>query len=219
MSREVLKTLIANFNFINIIAECQNAMEAANEMAGNKIDLLLLDIQMPGLSGIDFLKSLATRPATILITSRPEFALEAFEYNVVDYIIKPVKEERFVKAIMRAKEIFDSNSRTINSDKEFFFIREKGVANKVKINDILYIQALGDYINIYTPSKKHTVHLTLNSIAADLPLEKFMRVHRSYIVAIDKIDSLEDGTAYVFQTNIPIADSQRAELMKKLNLL
>jgi DNA-binding LytR/AlgR family response regulator len=154
-----------------------------------------------------------------LITARPEFALDAFEYNVVDYILKPVKEDRFIKAILRAKEVFDSNTKTVKSDKEYFFFREKGIVFKIKINDILYIQAMGDYINIQLPEKKYTLHNTLTAIEKELPEEKFIRVHRSYIVSIDKIDTVEDGTAYIYQTNIPVSDSHRSSLMNKLNLL
>ena len=144
MARTVLKHQVEEIDFLNLVGECENVMQATNIMNHEKIDLLLLDVQMPKISGIDFLKSVTKRPLVILITSRPEFAIEAFEYNVVDYILKPVKEDRFIKAIMRVKEVFDSNSKEVKSDKEYFFFREKGVATKLKISDILYIQAMGD---------------------------------------------------------------------------
>lgn len=219
MARTVLKHQIEDIDCLNLVAECENVLQATNILDKEKIDLILLDIEMPKTSGIDFLKNVSKRPLIILITSKPEFALEAFEYNVVDYIVKPVKEDRFIKAIMRVKEIYESNTKTIKSDKEFFFFREKGVASKLNIQDILYIQAMGDYITIHTANKKHTIHYTLNGIEKELPGDRFMRVHRSYIVSLDKIDSVEDGSAYVFQTNIPIGDSHRSSLMKRLNLL
>ena len=219
MARTVLKNQVKEIEFLNLVGECENVMQATNIMNHEKIDLLLLDVQMPKISGIDFLKSVTKRPLVILITSRPEFAIEAFEYNVVDYILKPVKEDRFIKAIMRVKEVFDSNSKEVKSDKEYFFFREKGVATKLKISDILYIQAMGDYINIHTPEKKHTIHYTLTAIENELPKEKFLRVHRSYIISIDKVDTVEDGTAYIYQTNIPVGDTHRSALMKKLNLI
>jgi DNA-binding LytR/AlgR family response regulator len=219
MARTVLKEKVNDIDFLNLAGECENVIQATSVMDKENIDLILLDVQMPKISGIDFLKSMTKRPLVILITSRPEFALDAFEFNVVDYILKPVKEDRFMKAILRAKEVFDSNSRSIKSDKEYFFFREKGVVFKIRISDILYIQAMGDYINIQLPDKKHTIHNTLTAIERELPEDKFIRVHRSYIVSIDKIDTVEDGTAYIYQTNIPVSDSHRSSLMTRLNLL
>ena len=219
MARSVLKHQVNDIAFLNLVAECEDVMQATNIMNKEKIDLLLLDVQMPKISGIDFLKSVTKRPYVILITSRPEFAVEAFEYNVIDYIVKPVIESRLIKAIMRVKEIHDSNSKTIKSDKEYFFFREKGVLSKLRIIDILYIQAMGDYIIINTPDKKHTIHYTLSAIEKELPPEKFLRVHRSYIAALDKIDTVENGTVYINQTHIPVSDTQRSALMTRLNLL
>jgi two-component system, LytTR family, response regulator len=219
MARTVLKHQIKNIDFLDLVGECEDALEATNFMNKEKIDLLLLDVQMPKISGLEFLKSIPNRPLVILITSRPEFAVEAFEFNVVDYILKPVKEERFIKAVLRVKEIHDSLSGTIKADKEYFFFKEKGVASKLKISDILYIQAMGDYINIHTMDKKYTIHYTLSAIAKELSPDKFMRIHRSYIVALDRIDTVEDGTTYICQSHIPVSDMHRSTLMGRLNLL
>ncbi len=219
MARMALKQQVDNIEFLNLIGECSDIMQATNLLYTEKVDLLLLDIQMPKISGIDFLKSVSKRPHVILITSQPDFALEAFECNVVDYILKPVKTDRFVKAIMRVKELNASSTEPVKSDKEFFFFREKGIAYKLKISEILFIQAMGDYINIHTSNKKHTIHFTLSAIEKELPADKFMRLHRSYIAALDKIDTIEEGTAYIFQTNIPVGDTFRSDLMKRLNLL
>jgi DNA-binding LytR/AlgR family response regulator len=219
LARAVIRHQIKGIEFINLVAECENASQAKEILDKEKVDLLLLDINLPDISGIDLLKMLSARPLVILITARTEYAVEAFEHNVVDYILKPVKEDRFLKAIYRAKEIFDSNVRTLKSDKEYFFFREKGVASKLKISDILFIQAMGDYVTINTSENKYTVHYTLSAIEKELPSDKFMRVHRSYIVALDKIDTVEDGTIYIYQTNIPVSDKQRSNLMTRLNLL
>lgn len=219
MARSVLKYMVNNIEFLHLVDECENAIQATNIMNKQKIDLLLLDVQMPKISGIDFLKSLNNRPLVILITSNPEFALEAFEYNVIDYILKPVKEDRFIKAILRVKELHTTLSKTAKSEKEYFFFREKGIAKKLKISDILYIQAMGDYINIHARDKKHTIHYTLNAIEKELPSDKFMRIHRSYIVALDKIDTVEDSTTYISNNHIPVSDLHRSGLMGRLNLL
>lgn len=219
IARTVLKHLVKQLDFIHLAGECANSVEATNEINRQKIDLLLLDVEMPDISGLEFLRNMPDHPLVILITAKPEYAVEAFEYNVVDFLVKPIKEERFLKAITRAKEIHESKTNQLEVNKEFFFIREKGVSSKLLVNDILYIQALGDYVSIYTNAKKHTIHYTLSAIEKELPASRFMRVHRSYLVALDKIDTLEEGTAFIFQTPIPVGDSQRSALSKRLNLL
>ena len=219
IARTVLKHMVSGLDFLAMAGDCANVTEAVNVMDKTTIDLLLLDIEMPKVSGLDFLKTLNDPPLVILITTNPEYAVAAFEYNVVDFLVKPLKEDRFLKAIYRAKEIFESKAKLLESDKEYFFIREKGISTKLMISDILFVQALGDYVTIHTPNRKFTVHYSIGAIEKKLPLNKFMRVHRSYIVALDKIDTLEDGTAFVYQSPVPVGDSQRAELMKRLNIL
>ncbi len=219
IARTVLKHLVTGLDFLNLLGECENIIEASNYLNQHKVDLILLDVEMPKISGLDFLKSKPNHPLVILITSKPDYALEAFEYNVVDFILKPVKEDRFLKAIFRAKETYDSANQQVNFEKDFFFVKEKGKSTKLKVDDILYVQAMGDYVSIFCANKKFTIHHTLSAIEKELPLSKFMRIHRSYIVALDKIDSLEEGTVYVYQTAIPVGDSQKPALLQKLNLL
>lgn len=219
VARVVLKQMVAGLDFLSFAGECGTIREAANILDKEKVDLILLDVEMPGISGIDFLKNMPRHPLVILITSQPAYAVEAFEYNIVDFLLKPLKEERFLKAVYRARENFESRNKTVEADKEYFFIKEKGISSKLVIADILYIQALGDYINIHTPAKKHTLHYSISAIEKKLPASKFMRVHRSYILALDKVDTVEEGTAFVYQNPIPVGDNQRSELMKRLNIL
>jgi DNA-binding LytR/AlgR family response regulator len=219
IARTVLKHLVSGINFLQVVGECENIVEAGSVLNREKVDLLLLDVEMPKVSGLEFLKAKPDHPLVILITSKPDYALEAFEYNVVDFLLKPVKEERFLKAIYRAKETLDSKQHWMEMEKDFFFIKEKGKSTKVNINDILYLQALGDYVCIFCPQKKFTIHYTLSAIEKLLPPSKFMRIHRSYMVALNKIDSFEDGTVYVNQNAIPIGESQKSNLLKQLNLL
>ena len=219
MARTVLKHFVREIEFLNFVGECENVLQATTLLSKEKVDLLLLDVEMPRISGIDFLKSLTDHPLAILITANSNYAVEAFECNVVDFIVKPVKEERFLKSIFRAKEIFDSNTKPLGHDKEYFFIREKGISTKLLITEILYIQALGDYITIHTAHRKSTIHYTLSAIEKELPASKFLRVHRSYLISLDKVDKVEEGTAYINQQPIPIGDTQRSDLMKRLNLL
>lgn len=219
IARTALKHLVKSSGLLTLIDECAGVSEAMSVIVNEQPDLLLLDVEMPRMSGLDFLRSIPNHPLVILITARPEYAVEAFEHNVVDFLVKPVKEERFLKAILRAKEIFESNNKQLELDREYFFIREKGISTKVLINDILYIQALGDYVSIFTTGKRYTLHYTLSAMEKELPPARFMRIHRSFLVALNKIESVEEGTAFVYQNPVPIGDSQRAELLKRLNQL
>ncbi len=219
MARTVLSHQIEDINFLKLVGECEDVMQATSILNAEKIDLLFLDIQMPKMSGMDFLRNVPNLPMVILISSRPEYALEAFEFNVIDYIIKPLKADRFLKAIMKAKDVYDNNTNQLPLEKEYFFFREKGVASKLKFEDIQYIQANGDYITIYSESQNYTIHSTMNAIEKELPSSKFLRVHRSYIIALDKIETVEDNSAYINKKNIPIGDKQKSSLMERINLL
>lgn len=219
VAQTALKHLVASLDFLELAGICDNVVTTANILAKEKIDLLLLDIELPKVSGLEFLRSMKEHPLVILVTSRPEYAVDAFDYNVVDFLLKPVKEERFLRAIHRARDIFDNQSRIEETAKDYFFIREKGSSVKLVIADILYIQALGDYVTIHTATKKHTIHYSISAIEKKLPESQFLRVHRSYIIALDKIDSVEDGTAFVYQQPVPVGDTQRPELLRRLNQL
>ncbi len=219
MARTVLKHFVRDIDFLHLAGDCENVIEATDILNKEKIDLLLLDVEMPHMNGIEFLKTIAYQPLVILITANANYAVEAFEVNVVDFLVKPVKEERFLKSVLRAKEIFESNNKPLQLDKEYFFIREKGIMTKLLIADILYIQALGDYVTIFTHDKKHTIHYTLSALERELPASKFFRVHRSYILPLDKVDTVEENTVYVSKQPIPIGDTQKPTLLKRLNLL
>ena len=220
MARTVVREMLSQFDYLKLIAECEDPIQAINIMKKETIDLIFLDVEMPKMTGLEFLKSLEKRPLIILITAKTDYAVEAFEYNVVDYLVTPIKEERFIKALNRAQELFESSQNTIEiSNKDFIFIRDKNILTKIKTSDIFYIQALGDYVTIHTSAKKYTVRLNLRIAESKLPPERFVRVHRSYIVAIDKVDSMEENTVYVDKTPIPVGDMYRSAFLKKLNLL
>jgi DNA-binding LytR/AlgR family response regulator len=220
MQRVALRQWILQFNFLKLVGECEDPVQAINLLDKEEVDLILLDIEMPKMSGLEFLKSRENRPLVILITKKPGYAVEAFEYNVVDFLVKPIKEDRFIKAITRAKELFENSKSSADfSTQEFVFVRHKGVLTKIEMTQILFIQALGDYVTIHIPERKFTVHLSLLSLEERLPPDKFFRIHRSYIVAINKVDSVEGTTASVNKNLIPIGDVYHSSLLKKLNLL
>ena len=222
LAREGLKQLIANVSFLNLKKECEGSIEAFNYLQNEKTDLMFLDVEMPGMTGLEFIKNLDKRPVIILVSVKKDYAVEAFELNVADYLVKPILLSRFMLAVQRAHDLFESKEvkiEPIEKDIEHIFIRNKSVLTKIKLDDILYIQALGDYVNIFTANHKFTIHTTLVGIEHKLPSNHFLRIHRSYIVALNHIDRIEEGTAFIEKTSIPIGEQFKSVLLKKLNFI
>lgn len=216
-----LKQLVSQIQSLELVAECTNAIEAYNQISTTPIDLLFLDIEMPDMSGIDLIKKLGTKkPLIVFTTAKKDYAVEAFELNVVDYLIKPVSQARLLQSVDKAQEALDSNKEEVKIEEQgFVFVKDNGMLKRISIDDILFLEAMGDYVKVHTPQKFHVVHATLKSIEEKLPTSKFLRVHRSYIVAINKIDFIQEGTITIGKVTIPVADTHKANLNKRLNLL
>jgi two-component system, LytTR family, response regulator len=220
MSREMVKQLVEQVDFLELKNECETPVEAFNYLKKEDIDLVFLDVEMPGMTGIELIKNLDKRPIIILITAKKDYAVEAFEVNVADYIIKPVTISRFMAAVDRAKELFEDQQQEMSQkEKDFIFVRSNSLLTKVKINDIIYAQALGDYVNIFTNEKRLTVHITLKGLEEKLPQDKFYRLHRSYLTSLHHIDNIEEGTAYIGKHPLPIGEQYKKELLRKINLI
>jgi len=220
MERTALKNLIAQVDFLNLKHECADPVEAFNYLQKESVDLVFLDVEMPGMTGIDLIKNLEKRPLIIFISAHKDYAIEAFELNVVDYLMKPVELSRFMVAISRAREMFITRDNSVDmQDKEYIFVRSNSILSKIKIKDIIYIQALGDYVNIFTPEKRYAVHITLKGMEEQLPVGKFYRLHRSYIVSLDHIDSVEENTAIAGKHMLPIGENFKKEMLRRLNLI
>ncbi|MGZ5287145.1 MAG: LytR/AlgR family response regulator transcription factor [Flavisolibacter sp.] len=221
MARMALKQLVTQVPGLDLIAECSDAGEALNSLDAIQVDLLLLDIEMPDMSGLDLTRKLGQqRPLIIFTTAKKDYAVEAFELNVVDYLVKPITLPRLKMAIEKAGETLDSNKEEVKVEEQgFVFVKDNGVLKRISIDDILFLEAMGDYVKVHTLQKFHVVHATLKSIEEKLPSTKFIRVHRSYIVAINKIDYIQEGTISIGKTTIPVADTHKSNLNKRLNLL
>ncbi|MES2139622.1 MAG: LytTR family DNA-binding domain-containing protein [Bacteroidota bacterium] len=222
IARETIKLLIEQFSFLKLVKECESPVEAFEYLKKEPVDLVFLDVEMPGMSGIDLLKNLDKHPMVILVTSKKDYAVEAFELNVVDYLIKPVNLSRFMVAVTKAKELFENKDQKQvfnENNKEYIFVRSGGLLIKIKLENIQYIQAIGDYVNIFTPEKRHTVHITLKNIEEKLPSDKFFRLHRSYLVSLSHIDNIEENSAYTGKHPLPIAGQFKKELLRKLNMI
>lgn len=221
MARMALKQLVTQIPNLELIAECSDAKEALASLNSLPVELLLLDIEMPDMNGLDLIKKLGNkRPLIIFTTAKKDYAVEAFELNVVDYLVKPITLPRFLQAVEKAGETLESNKEEVKVEEQgFVFVKDNGVLKRISIDDIIFLEAMGDYVKVHTQQKFHVVHATLKSIEEKLPNSKFIRVHRSYIVAINKIDYIQDGSISIGKTTVPVADTHKANLNKRLNLL
>ncbi|MEO7317148.1 MAG: LytTR family DNA-binding domain-containing protein [Ginsengibacter sp.] len=221
IARTTMKQLASQVKDMVVLDECDNAMEAYNLLQELPVNLVFLDIEMDGMTGLELTKNLGNKkPVIIFISSKKEYAVEAFELNVADYIVKPVTLSRFLQAVDRARELIQSITQEVKFDKEeFIFIRDSNIIRRLKLEDILFIEAMGDYVKVHTLQKFFAIHTTLKAVEDRLPASKFIRVHRSYIVALNKIDSMQDGALILNSKPVPVADAYRAALNKKMNVL
>lgn len=223
MARAVLRQLAAGLEGLELEGECASALEAFNFLQKKPVDLLLLDVEMPEMSGLELLQNLSVKPLVVLITSKTDYAVEAFELNVADYIVKPVTMPRFLNAMSRARELWEGRNNTMENgvERDYLFVRADGALIKIRLDDILWVQALVDYVQFVTTSgKKYTVHATMKAVEQHLNDPRFVRAHRSYIVNIDKIDRIEEGSMIcIGKQIIPVSEQFKANLTRKLNLL
>ena len=217
--------MVLEVQSLELAGECTSASEAFNFLQTQSVDLVFLDVEMPGMTGLDLIRTLKDPPLFILVTSKPEYALEGFDLRVADYILKPVTFPRFLAAVQHSSELFDLRKTPAaygpesTVDPRFLFARVNNQLVRIDYDNILFVQALGDYVTIHTPGKKYTVHLTLKAIEERLPPARFARVHRSNIVAVDKVSSLEENSILIGKEMIPLSESHRAAFLKKMNIL
>ncbi len=221
MSRQILLKFVEQTEFLECVGSYSNAIEASNILRKDPVDVIFLDVEMPEMSGLDLIKTLVSRPQIILTTSKEKYAVEAFEQEVTDYIVKPINYARFVKAATKVKDKLDSEgANTITEENDnSLFIKVDSRYVKLDKHEINYIEALRDYVVINTDKKKYTVFSTMKGIEKNLPSKEFARVHRSFIIRIDKILDIEDNNLVINNKIIPIGPSYKSELMKRLNII
>jgi len=217
----ILKKLISMTTELNVVGECFDAVEAYKQLQLNEVEILFLDIEMPDMSGIDLVKSLGEkRPMVIFTTSTTDYAAEAFDLNVVDFLIKPVSPARFLVAVEKAKKVLMTRGLSLtDKEDEFVFIRDSNIVRRLKVNDILYMEAQGDYVRINVIDRTYSIHSSLKSVEEKLSKNTFLRVHRSFIINVSKIDTIEGGTLIVNRNIVPVSDAYRAGLYKRMQIL
>jgi two-component system LytT family response regulator len=216
--RHTLETLVAETEFLTLVKSCTKASEAAEILNQEEINLIFLDVKLPGMNGIDFMKTLETnKPQVIMITADKGSAAEAYNLDACDFILKPVTRTRFLKAVSRAKRLVAIDQKHASNDA--LFVKVNSVLKRVNMQDILYIEAMADYLTVHTATQKYVLKSTMKNIMDKLPIKDFIRVHNSFIVRIDKISMIEDATILINKKVIPISRNKRKGLMNGINLI
>jgi len=220
---DILEEYIQRIDRLKLVGRCKNAIEAYNLLQKDKVDLIFLDIQMPQLSGIDFLKNLTNPPKVILTTAYSEYALDGFELDVLDYLLKPITFNRFLKAVNKfivqtnhPYPFIEQNTKPESQKYEnaFMYLKSDKVMVKVKLIDILYIESLKNYVKIYTSGKEIKTFISITQMEQKLPASKFIRIHRSFIVPIDKVEAFSQNTIHIENKILPIGRSYKREVKK-----
>jgi len=227
LAREGMELNIQDIPYLELVGQFNSAFAANDFIMNNNVDLMFLDIQMPGLTGLDFIRTLKKKPLTIMTTAYPEYALEGFELDVVDYLVKPIRIQRFIKSVNKAKEIFDlyqtaakENETTISDD--FIYIKSERKYIRIFFKDIKYIKGLKDYVMIYTDKEKVMTAMNIKTINKNLPAHIFVRVSKSHIININYISSVDLDLIHLAGEEIPLGKTYKDHFIKnyiKTNLI
>jgi DNA-binding LytR/AlgR family response regulator len=219
---DLLVDYIQKIPFLHLTARCKNAMEAADLLHQTKVDLLFLDIQMPGLNGLQFLESLHNPPMVIFVTAYKDYALEGFNLNAVDYLLKPVSFERFLKACNKAHDLFTLQNKIIQKEElpDYFFVYVEYNQVKIMIPEILYIEGMKDYVKIFLDSSPRPVitKTSLKALEEKLTAHQFVRTHKSYILSAKKITAIKRDLVCIGGTELPLSEMYKANLEKMLSI-
>lgn len=220
IARKSVEHCIAKTAFLNLDASCAGVSEALEIIRSQKIDLIFLDVEMPEMSGMDFLRTFKDIPQIILITGKKEYAAQGFDYDVTDFLLKPLDYPRFLKAANKALQIHQAlEVKGENGEDSLFIKKESSRFVRLTFREIQYIEALADYVNIYTAEGRHTILSTMKAIETKLPQREFMRIHRSFIIRLDRITEIEENAVTIAGKSIPISRSNKEDLFRRLNLI
>jgi DNA-binding LytR/AlgR family response regulator len=218
LAREGLKSYIREIEFLDLVGSCENALEANNIISSENPELMFLDIQMPKITGLDFLKSLKNPPLVIFTTAYPNYALQGFELDVIDYLVKPYSFDRFLKAVNKAREMFQlKNQKPFEENfKDHIFLKVDNVLKRINFEDILYVEGMENYIAIHTNESRFITLMTMKSIEESLPEKEFLRVHKTYIISKPKVKGIVGNEIDMGVKKIPFSRSRRNEIIQAL---
>ena len=220
LAQDVIEKYILATPTLKLAGKCDNAIEAITFLHNNKVDLMFLDLNMPEMGGLEMLKTLSRPPKVIFTTAYSEYALESYEYGAVDYLLKPIKFERFMKAINKLVEQFTVSMQEVSSqddDNSSVFIKEDQITYQLKTATILYIEAYGNYLKVHTPDKTYVIRETMHEMQNLLPEKEFIRVHKSYIVSLAHIESIMGNRISIKGEEIPVGEIYKLSLKERIN--
>lgn len=221
LAREGMSNYVREVDFLKLVGVCENPLELTRLLDQQSVDLIFLDIQMPKMNGLDFLKMVQNPPIVIITTAYPTYAIEGFQLNVLDYLLKPITFDRFFKSVTKAKDYYhlitrSSTSANDDPSADYFFIRCGSKYEKIYFNQILYVEGMQNYITIYTEKGRFVTLLYLKNLEESLDSKAFIRVHKSYIVSIDKIEGIEGNEIFIQGNRIPMSRNYREEVIQRV---
>lgn len=221
LAREGMSNYVREVDFLRLVGVCENPLELTRLLEEQPVDLIFLDIQMPKMNGLDFLKMVTNPPIVIVTTAYPTYAIEGFQLNVLDYLLKPITFDRFFKSVTKAKDYYHLITRPTPSANDdpaagYFFIRCGSKYEKIYFNQILYVEGMQNYITLYTEKGKFVTLLYLKNLEENLDPRSFIRVHKSYIVSIDKIEAIEGNEIFIQTHRIPMSRNYREEVLRRV---
>ena len=221
LAGEILESYVSQVPSLELVGICQNAIEAGEVLHTEQVDLMLLDVQMPQISGLDFVRSLKNPPHVILTTAFQEYALEDFDLDVVDYLLKPIPMDRFLKAIERVRDRMENESNSSSSAESYFYVKSDKKLVRVDLEDVIYVEGLKDYVIIRRANDRIITLQTMKSLENRFPQNHFQRIHRSYIVNLDHITAIVGNMVEVMvkgeRKQLPIGKNYRERLLEMIN--
>lgn len=219
IARKLLQEYIEETDFLTLVGTAENPVKATGLLNDLQVDLIFLDVNMPKMNGFQFLRSANNLPMVIMTTAYGQYALDGFEMAVVDYLVKPFSLDRFIKASQKAlklKTLEDKQKPLEKSTEEYFYVKCDNKIERVNYSDLVYVEAMANYVTLYTTTKKLVVYLTIKGIQEKLPVDKFLQVHKSHIVNMDKINNIEGNMLDVGLTKISVGQSFYEDAMKRI---
>jgi DNA-binding LytR/AlgR family response regulator len=215
VARKILQEFVEQVPFLDLHGKFENAMKAEAFLNNTPVDLIFLDIEMPKISGLQFLQKLHIESMAILTTAFPQYALEGYELDIIDYLLKPFAFSRFLKAVHKAKDYYEMKTKvTGTSPSSYIFIKSEKRIEKIELKDVLYAESVGNYVSIYTENKKIIAYLTMKSLESQLPSTEFIKIHQSFLVNESRIDAIDGNEVKIGSKSLPISRNYRETVMK-----
>ena len=215
VARKILHEFVDQVPFMDLEGKFENAIKAEAFLKNNTVDIIFLDIEMPKVSGLQFLQKMHVESMVILTTAFPQYALEGYELDIIDYLLKPFAFNRFLKAVQKAKDFYQmKNTATGAAQPSYIFIKSDKRIEKIELQDILYAESIGNYVGIYTEGKKFIAYLTMKSLESQLPLNDFIKIHQSYLVNRSKINAIDGNEIKIGSMSLPMSRNCRETVMK-----